>query len=837
MRYHSRFRRTAAILLSTAILICCTPVYAADDGVKPTYDEAYYATTDYYGNLTQGSVVKSYTTNGATRLTDYGSYDEVSDLTNGRTPSVTDGKTVFTFDEGDTPEHFYFEGKTSQPFEELPWTISVHYSLNGVTARAEELAGKTGLVEITVDAVPNESASEYARNNYTLEAMAVFNQDDILSLEAPGAQVQLIGNIRAALFIGLPGEECHFTIRVGSEDFSFGGMTFLMVPATLSQLEEIAKLAQRKDELEDDYDKLSGSLDTLLDSLNGISSGLYATANGLDSLDAARDTVSSNKADLYAKADNVREDLDAISTALKPVSEDVDNAGAAIASSKTELGKLTEQVVSLRTELKKLDGLIEDIQDHKDDFDTLFEDLTDMRSDLHQLEKALNSAKNTTIPEIDPLFGGMTEAQLTSALTQAEGLHDAYKAGNSGSALSFRQFMLSALLAAGKASAEANSTANSLGTFYDSYYTQFGSKEEAYTGVYQATYATAVDGGAVDAAAAAAADAKGTEAATAWETVHQMNAAFTAAGGADGSPLDFQGFLYAALTMKGMSDARSTAESLYKLWRLNDADPGLTQVLLMESGDLNTKVDELNDVISQANKLIGKITDPTADLVGALAELCSELDELSDLASTGHSFGDLAGDTTGKLTAILDEVDALYKILDEYEPQLQDSLKTVKTLSESAGKTLTDTGSFFDSFEEVAKTAGTQLDEGTKQTLSGLASALRATAGSLSTTDDVKAAKDDISSIIEDTWNEYTGDVNNLLLIDADAEAVSLTDERNDAPQSIQVLIRTQEIKEDDGAKEELAEEETEKTTFWQRVAQMFRDIWNAVTGIFTGKD
>ena len=79
--------------------------------------------------------------------------------------------------------------------------------------------------------------------------------------------------------------------------------------------------------------------------------------------------------------------------------------------------------------------------------------------------------------------------------------------------------------------------------------------------------------------------------------------------------------------------------------------------------------------------------------------------------------------------------------------------------------------------------------------------------------------------------------MNNLLLIDASAEAVSLTDERNDAPQSIQVLIRTQEIKEDDSAKEELSSKETAQTSFWDRVAQMFRDLWAAVTGIFTGKD
>lgn len=63
---------------------------------------------------------------------------------------------------------------TSQPFEELPWTLSVQYTLNGVAAKAEDLAGKTGVVEIHVDAIPNGKASEYARNNYTLEANGHF---------------------------------------------------------------------------------------------------------------------------------------------------------------------------------------------------------------------------------------------------------------------------------------------------------------------------------------------------------------------------------------------------------------------------------------------------------------------------------------------------------------------------------------------------------------------------------------------------------------------------------------------------------------------------------------
>lgn len=185
-----------------------------------TCDEAYYATLDYYGNLTDGSIVKSYVLNGVTSITDFGEYESVSNLTDSTAPSKGAKRVAFDFADA-APTHFYFEGKTKKPYENLPWTISLSYTLNGVPMKAEDIAGKTGVVEILIDAIPNKNADEYARNNYTLEAMSIFNQDDILSLDAPGGQTQLVGNLRAALFITLPGEEGHYAIRVGTDSFEY----------------------------------------------------------------------------------------------------------------------------------------------------------------------------------------------------------------------------------------------------------------------------------------------------------------------------------------------------------------------------------------------------------------------------------------------------------------------------------------------------------------------------------------------------------------------------------------------------------------------------------------
>lgn len=115
-RFHVRSRRILAAATAAALLCTAPAALAAEpvgDGVAPIYDEAYYATLDYYGNLTEGSVVKSYTLNGATTLEDHGTYDAVNNLTDGTEPTQADGTVTFRFGD-DAPSHFYFEGKTGR---------------------------------------------------------------------------------------------------------------------------------------------------------------------------------------------------------------------------------------------------------------------------------------------------------------------------------------------------------------------------------------------------------------------------------------------------------------------------------------------------------------------------------------------------------------------------------------------------------------------------------------------------------------------------------------------------------------------------------------------------
>ena len=880
--------RIGSCALSALMVLGSIPAAAIDDGVTATYDEAYYAMTDYYGNLTDGSVVKSYRTNGISTLTDYGDYDEVINLTDGTEPTRTDGKTVFQLDESNLPGTFYFEGKTAKPFEQLPWTLSVSYTLNGVPTKAEDLAGKTGVVEINLDAVPNETASEYARNNYTLEAMAIFNQDDILSLEAPGAQVQLIGNLRAVLFIGLPGEECHYTIRVGSDDFSFGGMTFLMVPATLSQLEEITKLSERKDDLEENYNKLSGSMDSLLDAMAAMTGSLNASANGLDQLNQARNIFSSGKNTIYSGTDALRADLSNLADVLEPVESQITALSKTITSSKATLNSMVDTVSTLRKDLADVEDALEDLEDGKGDLQDVLDSMGSLRRSLKKLQDTLGGTVKDTTAEIDKTI----DANQNIGSITVDKVKKAHSAYVETDRKSFYQILLELN---GSSSAEAAATAK-----------QLAETQEKLAGLKQTLESTQArrqllaeqleeikkqdpDLKSEPAQKVQAGIAKCDATITKLEGGIQQIEAGLEAAGATKLETGFQakaGMTFQQFCQNVLGQDAATAKQMNDLWLVyasgkveggdtpasggtlsgellhNDAaasseegsadtgsDESKTEesadssesvggaVVDLISGGLDSAMAEIAKLQKSVTDVMTKLKNPTTQVVNDLSTLCGRIEDLSDLLDSAEDLSAAIRYASSDLRDILSDVEKLRDTLNDYEPTLQESLKTVSSLSNSAVKTIRDTQSLVTDTENLMKSTGSTLDDGTKQTLEGLAAVLRSTAKTMSTAGQIKDAKSSICDIIEDTWDEYTGDVNNLLLIDATADAVSLTDSRNPSPESIQVLIRTQEITVPDEADDETETAAETQTTFWGRVAQMFKDLWSAVTGLFGGKD
>jgi len=214
-------------------------------------------------------------------------------------------------------ERFYFNCKVKNDAIVLPWHIDVSYKLNGVPCKAETLAGAAGLVEINIRVKPNDQAKDYYKNNMLLQVASYIDTENTYSLEAPGSQLQSIGTYKAVVFAALPGEEDTFTMRIGTNSFETKGITMMMIPGTLKQMEEIKNLKEAKDTIHDSAQAIYVSMDDIMNTMESMNEGLNDLKTGSVGTEDARSTFSAGKDQMYKYGDTALEDIAAVNIQLE----------------------------------------------------------------------------------------------------------------------------------------------------------------------------------------------------------------------------------------------------------------------------------------------------------------------------------------------------------------------------------------------------------------------------------------------------------------------------------------------------------------------------------------
>lgn len=985
-----RSRRLSAALKSILALALCAavtavPVTASAAAAAPACDEAYYGTLDYYGALTEGGVVKSYRLNGASSVTDYGTYDEVVNMTDDTAASVGGGKVTFDLSgESTLPATFFFEGKTAQPYQDLPWTIGISYRLNGADASAEDLAGKTGLVEINVDINPNPSASDYYRNNLVLAGVAAFNADDIVSLEAEGAQVQLLGNLRTVMFLALPGETQHISIRVGSDSFSSDGLTFIAAPATVSQISKITQLKQDKEKAEDSYNAICDSLDVVLNTMDGMSSSLSKAADGLDELNEARAAVSAEKSSVESSAKNAAYSLSAFADELQPLISGISDANDALSAVQPELDTLSSDSTAVSADLETARSSIAAVQKDMEKIAALSGeassasagakqviassqlDLASLSADLKTLRTALGTLQ-ATLDAISVNLPSASDSQLFQKLTESsqpvsgfltklrnvEAAHKQYESLLQSqpalSGLTFKDFLVKysdlsklsaadAQMQAGEAAVlwdlaqEFDGTASlenvlseaeklyntnipalteqsqTVAALHDTVYPAFlkkaGKTEQEITfKQFLTTYLSAAAGktNLTEAEADKAVDfwnlmqnCGGT--ARFQELLSRASAIYKDDLGLDqleqantvyasyqtalqqNPSLTLAQFLQLAAQQKGASlsteQAEAEAKAVSELLALekkmaadsdsqNSLESYLSQIQSVidaaktDASDVDKRVSEAETAISAMKTAIDSVLaglgGMTASLSGtsSAAGITGDLQNLNTLmsavlatldshsgaaASSAAKLGDLtkaASGTLADLEAILKDFQSLETAAKQTVPAVNEALSGAQTALGGAAAAAKGAGDAVSSLESLAETAGDKLDSGSEKTLASVAETLRGAASGLSETDKLRTAKETITSLIESEWNAHTGGDDNLLNMDPNASPVSMTSAKNASPQSLQFILRTQEIKTSSASTEKSSQTAASDSSFWSRVGGMFTGIWNGLCSLF----
>ena len=426
--------------LTAASLVLAFTLPQAAQAAAPTVetDESVDLNLDYSGAPTNTRIVKGVSLNGHTEFTDFGSYADVYNMSTYDEPVIKDNSVYWKLSDT-SKQRFYYECiPTDKVNIQMPWNFDVSYKLNGVSVKAEDCAGANGLVEITIHAVPNSYASDYYKNNMMLVCGTGIDMSKALSIDAPGAQIQSVGTYKLVVFMGMPGEESTFTVRIGSDNFENMGMFMFMTPATLSSLDIISDLKDVKDRLSDSSDSLYSGMSSMLDTMQSMQNGMGTMSSGISGINAVRQQLIKDRGTIDPKTD-------AALTALEKLTGESDSLIPELNNTKDTLVKLNATTNSIlntleesgaditeyqtllkniKTSLGNLENLMDDLDD-KTGSEWLY--ISELQSDISKLKKNLKAIQDDMSnlnDKIDAITKAVTNAG-TKALTHLQNMEDA----------------------------------------------------------------------------------------------------------------------------------------------------------------------------------------------------------------------------------------------------------------------------------------------------------------------------------------------------------------------------------------------------------------------------
>lgn len=371
-----------AAVLSITFILPGPAVYGAAPTV--TTNETVYINLDYYGGIEAVSVVKSCSLNGVSQFQDYGAYERVTNMSGYDAPVVNADGVYWDLGQTSNQQRFYYSCKVKNDALTLPWTMDVDYKLNGVPYEAGTLAGAAGLVEINVHVKPNGEARDYYKNNMLLQVAAYINTEEAYSVDAPGAQLQSLGTYKVVLFAALPGEEDTFTIRIGTDCFETQGITMMMIPGTLRQMEDIKEIKEAKDTIYDSADAIYKSMNELMYTVESMNAGLNDLKRGAIEAEEARQTLSAGKDQMYAYGETALEDMANANIQLKKMIPYYKTGRKMTRDLGDDIGGLVDAIKEMEGPLEDMNGSLRNAVG----------DLEDLQGMIYLLNTQIESALN-----------------------------------------------------------------------------------------------------------------------------------------------------------------------------------------------------------------------------------------------------------------------------------------------------------------------------------------------------------------------------------------------------------------------------------------------------------
>ena len=869
MRKHSvqkMMKKTAAYTvlvscLTTNILVAPMTAYAGQ--ATADVDETLYLNLDYYGNISDANVVKGINFNGTSSYTDFGDYLKITNMTDEQKPEIKNGSITF---EKNKNGKFFFQGELKPDKIQAPWTFDITYKLNGVVTDADQIAGASGLVEMDIDCMPNKSVSKYMQDNMMLFVAIPVDIQKCYSVDAPESQTMTLGQYTGIVFTALPGQEGHFQVRLGTDQFESVGAIFAMTPGTVGALNKIKDIKDIKDDFRDDTNAMLDDFDDVLDDVTDVSAQLKITNQILEQLQSGKNKIHGNAQVIFDGNDVAIQDLRDLNGTLTPLNDDLKTAQWMVYDVNQNLNTLDADLMdssaklkSLNTKLKRLGSSMSgtsidnlQIQDMEKDIKKTTASLSKVNGDITSItdknnrEQFIASASevttNAALSHVKNHTEGISVADATAAEEVVKKVQKAAEIAQSDPTSTedyVQEIVTECKTQVGAAFKNAYNSASSQPD------TALGAKVMAALGKDPAQLDDTTKGMIIglstalqnmgitdlDTIATAVGDALtvasgGTDAIVAKLTPTLS----TSPKGEEAKKLAVKNVLAAATVQATGADTASAY-----LGHLNDLTKLQEDASKLNGTAVGASTSELaknvNELTSSLQGILDDLADPdkVEELVDYINSVTSDLNEIME---NGGAVAFDAAKTLNTLRGVISDIDELIGIMNAYYGDVQKTLEDSGNVLTQIQKTSGDAATALQNLNSTLRSAEPDFSAAADNSFEVGHMAIDNTNKIVDDTKNFKSTGRNLRDTINNKLDEEEAD-NNFLNMDPEATKVSLTSDQNQEPTSIAIICRSDEISvSDDTTKTLDAEVPDASTTLLGRIKAVFVKLWNTVRSL-----
>ena len=831
------------------------PAYGAEASVD--VDETMYVNLDYYGRVDKINVVKGVGLNGRTEFTDYGTYENVINMSNSIEPVLGDGTVTWQLPQAQR-ERFYYKCAVDKDRMVLPWDFDVSYKLNGVPTDADKLAGASGLIEINVKAEPNDNAGAYYRNNMMLMVAVPVDMSKCYSVEAEGSQTQNLGDTTAVVFTALPGEDGAYTVRIGTDSFETIGVIMAMVPGTVEDLEHIKDLKEAKDTWQDAGDELYDSLEQMAKSVENMRQGVNQVRQGMDSAESARQKWSNSKDSILAGNDQTLAALTAVSQQMDTMIPHLQTAKDCAEVVHSSMNDIVSTLGDMQDPLRKLQTRLKNIENSAGGISSDLPELKKTMESIIALDTQLQASQDTLLTYLSLYKSSSAKARrLYDEELDEEELEDMedvdYGVSNGGSHSS-----------SGGSGSQENTQNNNQGNDQESGNSGSSTdgKDNPDGGAGGSGTEEGSGGGSTDGSGGASGSGSetgsgstdGSGGASGSETGSGNGSGSTAGGGGVSGSGTGSGSESGSTAGEGNTGG-SPAENSTASGDTGSSTPDTGTVISSAKNAGNTGNTGLAGItvtasIERKNIPLVSSPDPQGaakaieqalyEKVAVLQELSAQskslTDRMSNLMDDTSDSAKYSAEIVDNMDYLIEDLKALNDSLDVYYPDLQTALDDSREMVRRTTDALNNGISTLTIIQNTLKDSSDDFDAAARDSLRGSMELLDKSLNILDSTTAMRQAGRTMKDTIDNELDKFDTD-NRFLFMDPSADKVSFTSDRNKPPKTLQIVMRTDEISvDDDTAKTADAEVAKAKESPLRRMWNVLVQMWKAMVSIFKNR-